>query len=186
MNAAEIIFVRHGETESNRAGRLQGRSDLPMNETGRRQAVKAAEELAATGGWDVVVSSPLFRARQSAQIIADLLGTSRVQEYPELMERDYGDAEGTVVSALSEENVRRLMDLGESEEHLVERAINALFKISVQYPGQRVVVVSHGSLIRSVLSCLHGERHQWVPNGQLLPVQTERLSNYVAREPLWH
>lgn len=83
MNAAEIIFVRHGETESNRAGRLQGRSDLPMNETGRRQAAAAAMELAGTGPWDVVVSSPLFRARQSAQIIADLLGAPRVQEFPD-------------------------------------------------------------------------------------------------------
>ncbi|MGO2480141.1 histidine phosphatase family protein [Glutamicibacter ardleyensis] len=186
MNAAEIIFVRHGETESNRAGRLQGRSDLPMNETGRRQAAGAALELAGTGTWDVVVSSPLFRARQSAQIIADLLGAPRVQEFPELMERDYGDAEGTVVTGLSEDNVRRLMDLGESEEHLVERAINVLFKISVQHPGQRVVVVSHGSLIRSVLSALHGTRHEWVPNGQVLRVETELLTDHVAREPLWH
>ncbi|MGO2051358.1 histidine phosphatase family protein [Glutamicibacter sp. 287] len=186
MNATEIVFVRHGETEWNRAGRLQGRSDLPMNDNGRRQAQQAGMELAATGAWDAVVSSPLFRARQSAQLIADLLAVPRVQEFPELMERDYGDAEGTVVAGLSEENIHRLMDLGESEEHLVERAINVLFKISVQHPGQRVAVVSHGSLIRSVLTELHGPGQARVANGEVIRVETELLTNYVAREPLWH
>lgn len=186
MSAIEIVFVRHGQTEWNRAGRLQGRSDLPMNDTGRAQAKAAGIALKDSGAWDALVSSPLFRARQSAQIIADELGITAVQESPELMERDYGDAEGTVVSGLSEQNISRLMDLGETEEHLVERAINALFKISVQHTGQRVVVVSHGSLIRSVLNELNGPGHLAVANGQIISLDISKLTDYVAKEPLWH
>ena len=65
-----FAFIRHGQTDWNRDDRLQGSSDIPLNETGREQAHEAAG-LLRDGGWEVIVSSPLMRARDTAQIIAD-------------------------------------------------------------------------------------------------------------------
>ncbi len=186
MTAAKIILIRHGQTEWNRAERLHGRSDLPLNATGIAQAHCLAAELSADGPWDAVYSSPLFRACQSAQILADALGIAKVQENPELMERDFGESEGRLVKGLDQEQRRLLMDLGETEEHLVQRGVNALFKISAQHPRQKVLVVSHAALISSVLTALSGEEQSQLANAQMIALEPALLSNFVAREPLWH
>ncbi|TPX05042.1 histidine phosphatase family protein, partial [Schumannella luteola] len=88
-----LAFVRHGQTDWNREGRLQGSSDIPLNDTGREQAL-AAERMLAEWTWDAVVSSPLARARETARIVADGLGLPLGPAYPELVERDYGPLEG--------------------------------------------------------------------------------------------
>lgn len=186
MNASKIIVVRHGETEWNRAGRLHGRSDLPLNDAGIQQAHLLAMELSTGGTLDAVYSSPLFRALQTAQIIAKSLNLPKVQENPELMEREFGDSEGKLVKAVSDEERELLMNQGENEDHLVERAVNALFKISAQHPRQRVLVVSHGELIRSVLKALTGNAPADVANAQVFELDPDLLANHVAREPLWH
>ena len=186
MTATTIVLIRHGQTEWNRAERLHGRSDLPLNATGIAQAHSLAAELSCDGPWDAVYSSPLFRARQSAQILADALGIAQVQENPELMERDFGESEGRLVKGLDEEQRRLLMDVGETEDHLVQRGVNALFKISVQHPRQRVLVVSHAAWISSVLTALSGEAHSPLANAQMIELDPALLGNFVAREPLWH
>ena len=88
-----FAFIRHGQTEWNRELRLQGSSDIPLNDTGREQAREAVGVLSGTR-WDAVVSSPLSRARETAQIIADGLGITLGESYDELVERHYGDGEG--------------------------------------------------------------------------------------------
>ena len=88
-----FAFIRHGQTDWNRDDRLQGSSDIPLNDTGRAQALEAAA-LLRDGGWEVVVSSPLVRARETPQIIADDLGIELGPSYPELVERDYGALRG--------------------------------------------------------------------------------------------
>lgn len=186
MNASKIILVRHGQTEWNKAGRLHGRSDLPLNDTGIQQAHLLAMELGTGGALDAVYSSPLFRALQTAQIIAKALNLPKVQENPELMEREFGESEGQLVRDLPLEQRAQLMNLGETEEHLVERAVNALFKISAQHPHQRVLVVSHGELIRSVMTTLTGVDQPHVANAQVFELDPTVLANHVAREPLWH
>lgn len=186
MNASKIILVRHGQTEWNKAGRLHGRSDLPLNETGIQQAHLLSMELGTGGPLDAVYSSPLFRALQTAQIIAKNLQLPKVQENPELMEREFGESEGKLVKDLDEDQRALLMNLGETEEHLIERAVNALFKISAQHPNQRVLVVSHGALIRSVMSHLTGIDQPDVANAQVFELDPALLANHVARQPLWH
>ena len=70
-----LIVIRHGRTESNAAGRLLGRLDIPLDELGERQAEQLAATLRRTaGGIDRVVSSPLQRARQTADAIEDCRG----------------------------------------------------------------------------------------------------------------
>ena len=88
-----FAFIRHGQTDWNRDDKLQGSSDIPLNAQGREQAHEAAGIL-ADGGWEVVVSSPLQRARETAKIIAHDLGLELGPSYPALVERDYGPLEG--------------------------------------------------------------------------------------------
>ena len=82
-----FAFIRHGQTDWNRDDQLQGSSDIPLNAEGREQAHEAAGIL-ADGGWEVVVSSPLRRARETATIIAHDLGLELGPSYPALVERD--------------------------------------------------------------------------------------------------
>ena len=103
---ARLVLVRHGETDWNQERRLQGRTDNPLNGVGRAQARKAGRLLAAEP-WDVVVSSPLLRAVQTAHLIADAAGLQPAGTIPELVERDYGSAEG-----LAPERADRTADHG--------------------------------------------------------------------------
>src|SRR5262245_61520852 len=72
---------------------MQGSSDIPLNDTGRGQAVEAAEVLRPIA-WDAIVSSPLVRARETAEIVARELGLPLGPSYPQFVERDYGSFEG--------------------------------------------------------------------------------------------
>lgn len=87
-----IYIVRHGQTAKNKANVLQGRSDIPLNEKGRKQAAQVRDQLAAAGiCFDRVYSSPLIRAMQTAQIIAQ---DKAVIIEERLIEMDYGPYEG--------------------------------------------------------------------------------------------
>lgn len=163
----ELVLVRHGETDWNRDGRIQGMSDIPLNDTGRQQALRAGERLAAEH-WDAVVASPLSRAAETARIIADHIGLGRVELVDELVERNYGASEGltgTEIDALSTGVVRAR----ESRDEVVERALPALLALAERHPGQSVLVVSHGgvigSLVRAVTGYVWPERGIAIVNG---------------------
>lgn len=176
MSRAQWAMVRHGETEWNLTGRLQGRTDIPLNDTGREQANAAAEELAALGPWDLVVCSPLGRARETAQIIAARLGAGRVIECPTLVERDYGAAEGTHLTGLDEQARHELMEVGESSDAVVRRGTTILDWLTRQYPDKRLVLVSHGTFIRLVLGSLYERDYPRVENGQIAQLEGELVS----------
>ncbi|MEZ5187956.1 MAG: histidine phosphatase family protein [Microbacterium sp.] len=94
-----LLLVRHGETDWNAARRIQGSTDIPLNDTGREQARETAAALAArfAGQAPVVASSDLSRARETAEIIAEALGVAGPRLYPQLRERSYGVAEGMTI-----------------------------------------------------------------------------------------
>ena len=91
-----LLLVRHGETDWNRDGRWQGQSDTPLNELGRRQARELAEQL---DGVDVVYSSDLARARETAEILAERAGVE-VRLDPRLRERGFGAWEGLTLAEI--------------------------------------------------------------------------------------
>ena len=168
MTKTVIGLLRHGQTDWNIDFRLQGITDIELNETGLEQARQAAEVIDSSD-WDIVVSSPLSRARVTAQIVADANGLTGVEIEPLLLERSFGEAEGLMHEEWREKYPdQNLVPGGETLPELTERAWQLLDLLIAKYPGQRVLTVSHGALIRKLLKL--------VSEGQF-PREGERLGN---------
>lgn len=168
MTETHFGLLRHGQTDWNINFLLQGVTDIPMNETGIEQIKLAAKAIRAEE-WDLVLTSPLSRARQTAEIIASHVGFPEIVEQELLIERSFGEAEG-----LSHEQWRakysNLDEIpgGESRTQLQERSKLLLNTMSKNFAGKRVLAISHGALIRSLLA--------EVSNNEL-PRDGERLGN---------
>jgi uncharacterized phosphatase len=153
-NKTVVCIVRHGETDWNAQGRLQGREDIELNDSGREQALRIASYLKSEQ-WDAVVSSPLKRAYETARIIARELSVSEIGIEEKITERDYGAASGL----WPEERRSRFPDgiPGQEDfEVLRQRAMAGLENIVKDHPGKRIVVISHGALTNSILYTLSG------------------------------
>ena len=157
----DLVLVRHGETEWNRIGRVQGRSDIPLNDTGREQARETGRRL-SDGAFDAVVASPLSRAAETARIIAAELDTDDVELIDDLVERDYGGAEGMTGAEIDAAYDGKLV-ARETRRATVQRVEPALLALAERYPGQRVLVVSHGGVIGSLVR--HTTRWAWPEQG---------------------
>ena len=139
-----LLLVRHGETDWNAVGRLQGHTDRPLSDYGRRQARRLAEEL-ADEKLEAIYSSDLVRARETAEIVGERLGLEVVLD-PDLREKDWGTWEG--LTSVERDCVEFV---GESTEAHQERILRALRRISERHPGAgRVLVVTHGGSMRRV------------------------------------
>ncbi|TPW76240.1 histidine phosphatase family protein [Schumannella soli] len=164
----ELFLVRHGETDWNLARRIQGRTDIPLNDTGRAQA-KAAGELLARRSWDGVYASPLSRATETGAIIAAELGLAAPAPVPGVVEREYGEAEGLTWEQIEQKFPEGAEVPGrETREQVAERVVGALCELAAAHPGERLIVVSHGGAIRSVLQ--HAEpdtQHPMITNGSV-------------------
>jgi broad specificity phosphatase PhoE len=161
-------LFRHGQTDWNINFLLQGVTDIPMNETGFAQVKLAAQAIEAND-WDVVLTSPLTRAKETAAIIAAHAGFEQIVENELLIERSFGEAEG-----LSHEQWRakyaNLDEIpgGESRTQLAARSQQILDLVASEFKGKRVLAVSHGALIRGLLS---------IASNNELPRDGERLGN---------
>jgi broad specificity phosphatase PhoE len=145
-----LLLVRHGETDWNAEGRLQGQTDRPLNDFGRRQARQLAEQLEGEE-LEAIHSSDLARARETAQIISEQLGLPVVLD-PDLREKDWGTWEG-----LSSVERDRVEFVGESTEAHGLRILGALRRIAEGHPGDgRVLVVTHGGSMRRIQAAVLG------------------------------
>lgn len=155
-----ILLIRHGETAWNAERRLQGHTDIALSEHGRRQARALADALAGEG-LDLVVSSDLQRARDTAQAVASKLGID-VQVDPRLRERCYGAFEGMLYSQVARtypaeweawqaRDIDALPPAGERQaesfRQFFERAHGALLDWAARHPGKRIALVSHGGVL---------------------------------------
>jgi broad specificity phosphatase PhoE len=154
------LFMRHGETAWNRVGRVMGHNPIELDEAGRAQ-VELAVPAARAIRPDIILSSPLPRAKQSAEIIANGIGGMTVTEEPELEEVRYGRWEGMVFEDLIDdpEYVRyREHPLtwptpgGETIAQVQERGVRAVLRAIEANPEKRILFVSHGDIIRTVLA----------------------------------
>jgi uncharacterized phosphatase len=150
-----VCMVRHGETDWNATGRLQGREDIELNPAGREQAAQLAGYF-KKGQWDLIFSSPLQRAYETARIIATEIGLQEIYVMEALKERDYGAASGLLPDDRRERFPDGIIPGQEDFEHLRKRAMEALTEIAGEHPGKRILVVSHGALSNSVLYTVSG------------------------------
>ncbi len=144
-----LLLVRHGETDWNADGRLQGHTDRPLNDYGRRQAARLAEELAGEQ-IDAVYASDLARARETAEILAERLGLPVVVDAG-LREKDWGSWEG-----LTPAERATVEYVGESTGAHRERVLATVRRIAERHPGGHVLVVTHGGSLRRIQSAVLG------------------------------
>ncbi|WP_295441812.1 histidine phosphatase family protein [uncultured Thiodictyon sp.] len=158
--ATKLCVTRHGETDWNITGILQGWIDVPLNDTGRAQARELAESLADCG-FALVCTSPLRRSAETAEIIAAAWGLPPPTAYEGLKERHFGHIQGMPKSellvthpGLHQEIVRRnpacLFEDGESIGHFADRVRDALLAIAQENAGRRVLVITHGWVMDAI------------------------------------
>jgi probable phosphoglycerate mutase len=166
-----VIMVRHGQTDWNHEQRYQGQRDIPLNETGRRQARELALALQHEA-IDAIYCSDLIRAKETAQIIARPLALEVIPD-PRLREMSFGRWEGRTFSEIYrdypeqfEEWFRHTSDYtvpgGESVNLLLERFRALMEDISRKHAGT-VLLVTHGGVMRSFLYSILGQdpRELW-------------------------
>ena len=152
------MLVRHGRTSANAAGLLQGRVDNELDELGARQADQIAAALSRIDERpDRIISSPLLRARQTAQATAELTGLD-VAVDERWAELDYGDWDGLPISEVQDSDWQRWRadtDFappgGESLAQLNGRVSAACDELAAVAAGQRVAVFTHVSPIKSAV-----------------------------------
>lgn len=162
MTATRIALIRHGETDWNAQLKIQGQTDIPLNETGLAQAQRAADRLrvddygTGVSQWHRVFTSPLSRAAQTASIISAHLEVEDLVHREELIERFFGAAEGLPpgpeLDAVRLAN-GEFLD-AETEFEVGSRGAAALEALHLAHPGENLIAVSHGSYIRCTLDVL--------------------------------
>ncbi|MBU8657024.1 histidine phosphatase family protein [Bacillus pumilus] len=160
-----ICLVRHGETDWNAAKRIQGRTDIPLNDTGKWQAEQTGLYL-KDAHWDVVISSPLTRAKETAHLILKHVDAPLVI-MDDFIERDYGDAEGMSFEERQKLFPNKQYPNMEPLETIQDRMVEGIEKVRAAYPNQQVLIVAHGAAIHALLTTLADE-HLGLENTRLV------------------
>jgi len=156
-----IILVRHGQTEWNRVERFRGRFDIPLNQTGKEQAKKTAERIAAHWNPSRVLTSPLGRALETASIIAKTCHLT-AQTHEGMIDIDYGKWQGLTIEEAKitwPDEVVNWFEHPESAEipdgerlmDVRKRVSRFLNEISEKYSDKEIVLVSHTVVNRLLL-----------------------------------
>ncbi|MDP6295025.1 MAG: histidine phosphatase family protein [SAR324 cluster bacterium] len=160
MKETEIILIRHGETEWNSQKRMQGHSNSNLSEVGRGQ-IQELGELMKNVSFDHIYSSDSLRARQTAEAITQYSGHT-LQFDQRIREKNLGVFEGLTSTEAKERHpeIYRLfktaganyvIDEGESTQQLLERALEFIEEIRLRHPQERVVMVTHGGVVRVLM-----------------------------------
>ena len=154
FDPAHLCIVRHGETDWNAQGILQGWLDIPLNDLGRQQALDLASDFAGHGISEVW-TSPLVRATETAEIVAAALGLPPPRIHEGLRERCFGAIQGIPKTELAESNPLILQQIlrrnpaadfegGETMDEFADRVLNALSEIGRRHHGKKLLVITHG------------------------------------------
>ena len=141
----KIYIVRHGKTDWNDKGLLQGTTDIELNEEGIKETKKLAKKIDLSK-IDICFCSPLKRARQTAQILVN--NKINIIYNPMLVERNFGDYEGKTINF-----DYKLNDSSNNIESIQECLLRAklfLDKIKKEYPNKTILIISHGSFIKAL------------------------------------
>jgi len=158
-----IGLIRHGLTDWNAVGKIQGQSDIPLNDEGRQQAEMLAERLQQeTYQWDYCITSSLSRAEETGAIIAAKLNVPLLAPDQRIRERAYGQVEGLTAEEREHKWGKdwNQLDLGqESNEQLQSRALAFLADLSTKYSNRNILVVSHGGFLAQLYNALYQDKY---------------------------
>jgi len=150
----KIYSTRHGQTSYNKQEIILGTTDIPLDDTGKEQAEVLADKIAEIGCIDVIISSPMVRAMQTARTVAGKCGLDIIVD-ERLREWDYGEYEGKsrFTNGFAENKVNFGVKMGENGESLLQlshRVYSALDDIIKKYNDKTVLIVSHGGICRVI------------------------------------
>ena len=149
-----FYLIRHGETAFNKELRYQGLQDIPLNATGKKQAALLGKKFKKMSKFDFIFSSTLSRAIETAEIINKFLNLGEIATFATLVERDYGVVSGMKKDEAHTKWPDRNFPEMESRKSAINRLLKTLKKIAAKHPGKRIIIASHGSIIRSTLAHL--------------------------------
>lgn len=148
----KIYVARHGQTQWNAENKVCGRTDLPLTELGLQQAQRLADN-AADRHIDLIISSPMLRARQTAKAVADRYNLP-VQIDERLIEQHFGIYEGVDRKdprfLAGKRQLAARHPGGESMMQVAQRVYNLLDDVKKNYPGKNVLLVCHGGVCRII------------------------------------
>lgn len=185
----KLYIARHGETTWNAQNKVSGRTDVPLTERGIEQARRLAEKMSGLP-VDVIFASPLQRARQTAECIAEKLGLPVLTE-ERLIEQDYGIYEGVDCRTQAFLNNKRQFAFrypqGESMMQVAARTYGLIGELQRKYRGKNVLLVCHGGVIRvmkTYFSDMNNEEffHYSMDNCGYLEYELEDLPEDVQSE----
>jgi broad specificity phosphatase PhoE len=165
-----LILARHGETDWNRDGIWQGHGDPPLNDLGRQQAAALAERMREVE-IDALYSSDLRRAYETAEILAVAKGFDITSD-PALREMDVGSWTGLTAAEIEERFPGMEYHDGESREAFSTRVIAAFQRIA-SGDRRRILVVTHGGVVRALQRQMYGEPLSVLGNGETYTVRYE-------------
>ncbi|WP_223066643.1 histidine phosphatase family protein [Paenibacillus caui] len=159
-----VGLIRHGLTDWNAIGKIQGRSDIPLNNEGRRQAKLLADRLVQEPlKWDFVITSGLSRAQETGEIIAEALKIPVYDPDSRLLERSFGKAEGLTQSERESLWGKEwdMQELGQEKESEVQsRALAFMADLAKRFPHSNVLVVTHGGLLAQLYMGLYKSKYK--------------------------
>ncbi|QTN01277.1 histidine phosphatase family protein [Sediminibacillus dalangtanensis] len=170
-----ICLVRHGETDWNLQGRLQGETNIPLNETGIQQA-KECRDYFKDMHMDRIITTPLIRAQKTAEIINE-----NWQKPIEIMEafkeRSFGEAEGMPMEERNKRYPHRNYPGQEPFDAFRERVMQGIEEISNKYMDEELLLVAHGGVINVILST--------VSDGKIGTGKTKLINACISNIQLW-
>ena len=179
----DLYVLRHGQTSWNINARIQGQTDIPLNDTGLRQAEEARQKLAGIP-FDNVYSSPLARARQTAEVVCRGRGIPLFFD-ARLQERGYGELEGVQRSEfpydrLWEYSRNLILQNVEPVQPFFARVYGFLDELLLRHPGETVLLVTHTGVLKAVECYANG----MLPDEKIGPFIPEnaRCSLYRLKE----
>ena len=154
-----LYVARHGETDYNAQGRYAGSTDIPINQKGSYQSKELAERLTDMT-FDAIISSPMLRARQTADIVCETLHM-QYTVYEEFAERDMGIYEGLTreeadsrfpypQGRLHSSNPEEAPEGGESIRQVCDRINNGMKRLCHDFEGKNVLLICHGQTARAI------------------------------------
>lgn len=158
----KICLIRHGETDWNANGIIQGQTNTDLNENGRNQAAACANYLSKEN-WDHIITSPLSRAKNTAIILANMIGLD-VQVMDEFVEKHYGEAVGSPLT-----NQTSFVEAGERSILFKKRVLAGFTRLKENNINKKILLVTHGDVIQVILTALFqsNEYNQTVNNASI-------------------